>query len=189
MLFGQSRNGALTPLPPRNPSSEGQCSCSELLPSSRGRSRRGRSSRRHGAPLPLLSSVLSRHAAAWAEDSHRVKKRLAVLFPRGKRKTVTMGEEARAQVRTLLRPPTDRPYARARGAHLSGVVARASPAPHGSKRLKRMVRKHARRADFNSFLAEYESRLDRPLHVNVAASPLAGDHPRRGHGQRCRPPP
>ena len=44
-------------------------------------------------PLPLLSSVLSRHAytAPKAEDSPPgLGERLAVLFPRGKRKTVTM---------------------------------------------------------------------------------------------------
>lgn len=37
--------------------------------------------------------------------------------------------------------------------------------PHmGGKRLKRMVRTHARRGNINSFIAELESRLDRVLY-------------------------
>ena len=130
-------------------------------------------------PLPLLSSVLSRHAypAPKAEDSPPgLGERLAVLFPRGKRKTVTMEVKKRVLKVRRLAAPAHRPPVRPRAdAHLSGVWCACQSNPHmGSKRLKRMVRKHARRGNFNSFIAEYESRLDRFLwRVNVAASPFA----------------
>ena len=103
------------------------------------------------APPPLLGGLLhARHVYTppKAENSPPAPgERLAVLFPRGKRLQVSMEVKKR--------------------------VLKSNP-HMGSKRLKRMVRKHARRGSYNSFVAEYESRLDRFLwRINVAASPFA----------------
>jgi len=103
------------------------------------------------APPPLLGGLLhARHVYTppKAENSPPAPgERLAVLFPRGKRLQVSMEVKKR--------------------------VLKSNP-HMGGKRLKRMVRKHARRGSYNSFVAEYESRLDRFLwRINVAASPFA----------------
>ena len=102
-------------------------------------------------PPPLLGGLLhARHVYTppKAENSPPAPgERLAVLFPRGKRLQVSMEVKKR--------------------------VLKSNP-HMGGKRLKRMVRKHAQRGSYNSFVAEYESRLDRFLwRINVAASPFA----------------
>ena len=101
---------------------------------------------RVSAPSPLLAAPV-RSLAKWTATTYTpppppppppsLKEKLVVLFPR-------------------------------QGSHQTSIEVKRRilrSTPHmGGTRLKRMVRKHARTGNINSFIADFESRLDRFLY-------------------------